>query len=118
MNPCPTAAFCAGPFIYAEKPWHSEPNRITGPVNIDGTCLLSGGQTYRNSPIQERSSGRRERFAASWKPIPIPPRPEVIRQRYARLFKRQALFLEAYKRFCTGGMNRRFADPGKMPPAK
>ena len=41
--------------------------------------------------------------------IKVPPRPEVIRERYAGFLAEQARFLENYKRNYICGMNERFA---------
>jgi len=41
--------------------------------------------------------------------IKIPPRPEVIKERYAGFLAEQAKFLEEYKYRYVSGMNQRFA---------
>lgn len=39
----------------------------------------------------------------------VPPRPEVIRERYADFFEKQAAFLRKYKQGYVSGMKERFA---------
>ena len=47
-------------------------------------------------------------FAIKPKTCRIPPRPEVIRERYAEFLREHQLFLENYKQRYLSGMARRF----------
>ena len=58
--------------------------------------------------------GKEAEFAKwKWKPLKVPPRPELIRERYAEFFRKQTRFLEHYKELYLAAMNQRFGKPDK-----
>ena len=62
----------------------------------------------------ELDSGKEAVFAKwKWKPLRVPPRPELIRDRYAKFFKEQSRFLKNYKELYLAAMNRKFDKVSK-----
>ena len=67
----------------------------------------------------DMDSGKEAVFAKwKWKPLRVPPRPELIRERYAQFFKKQSLFLKNYKELYLAAMNKRFDETDHRPPVK
>ena len=59
-------------------------------------------------------SGKEAVFAKwKWKPLRVPPRPEIIRERYAKFFREQARFLKNYKELYLAAMNKKFDKTSK-----
>ena len=75
------------------------------------------GCLFTWDPQRRKGSRKEAAFTKAWKPVRIPPRPEIIRERYAGLFRRQHLFLEAYKKHFLNGMSKRPAGTGEPPAA-
>ena len=48
----------------------------------------------------------------------MPPRPELIRDRYAKFFRKQTVFLERYKELYLAAMNQRFGISDKAGQQK
>ena len=72
---------------------------------------------FRWSPKPD--SGKEAVFAKwKWKPLRVPPRPELIRDRYAKFFKEQSRFLKNYKELYLAAMNKRFAEEEKRRQVK
>ena len=67
----------------------------------------------------QTDSGKEAVFAKwKWKPLRVPPRPELIRDRYAKFLKEQSRFLKNYKELYLAAMNKRFAEEEKRRQVK
>ena len=63
--------------------------------------------------------GKEADFAKwKWKPLKVPPRPELIRDRYAKFFRKQTSFLERYKELYLAAMKQRFGTSDKAGQQK
>jgi len=67
----------------------------------------------------QQDSGKEAVFAKwKWKPLRVPPRPELIRDRYAKFFKEQSRFLKNYKELYLAAMNKKFDKADNRRPVK
>ena len=48
----------------------------------------------------------------------MPPRPELIRERYSEFFRKHTSFLEQYKKLYLAAMKQRFGKPDKSRQQK
>ena len=70
--------------------------------------------------MESASDSGKEAVFAKWKrkTLRVPPRPELIRERYAKFFQEQSRFLKNYKELYLAAMNKRFDETNHRPPVK